>query len=83
MLNQYERRQFNDIAHRLHTDPDFARLTRPDEPAFPTVSVLCAFLVIIGPLLVLLGGWATFLPTLILFSATITVVLLRRQRRDR
>ena len=83
MLNQDERRRFNDIAHHLTTDRRFARQVRTDAQTerrtLATVSMLCTLLMVIAPTLALLGGWMTVPPTLGAFMVILAAVLLRRR----
>lgn len=84
MLNQDERRRFNDIAHHLTADREFARQAQAYLPAegrrYSTLSVLCALLTITAPIPVLVGGWIT-VPFVLALFVVVAVVLRRRRRR--
>ena len=86
MLRRDERRALRQIEQRLAVDdPAFTARMRglPVERRFPTLSVLCAALYIITPILMLLGGAPAVLTAFTAVVVTILAVLMSRRRRDR
>lgn len=82
-MEEQARRALDDIEQNLvREDPAFVAQmdpNRPQLPRFPTVSVLCASLYILMPLVMLLFGWLAVVFTIAAFAVAVGSVLLRHR----
>jgi hypothetical protein len=84
MLNQDERRRFNEIAHHLTADSEFVRQVRgslpADRPPSPSLTTLWVLLAVFVPLLLAFRWWAAAVVVIGVLSTAIVTLTVRRHR---